>query len=278
MNVPSGTRCRAWRAAAAAPAGLPPGVPTFSSGVSRVTSMCIVAGAAVGEPDCTSMSMVAVPVAPEVEVVHHGRRLRRAVDLHRPRVRRPAARDVDDQRRLLRHAGLRLHHPCHGGAERDAERLAAGVEAWADLEVAAALLHERGVEVAPDARGAPEPDQQLLGAALEREVAQPVRRDEHAHLGEVEPGPVVADPCLVAQRRRCEVAVEVERRAAEADADRPVLFTADVGVRRFHRDELRHLDAARVVEARHAGSDERQHELGRRWRCHGASGSAAVAA
>ena len=41
-------------------------------------------------------------------------------------------------------------------------------------------------------------------------------------------------------------------------------LAADVGVRRLHRDELRHLDAARVVEARHAGADERAARAGRR--------------
>ena len=42
----------------------PPGTPTVTSGVSRVTAMCIFAGCAVGDPDCTSMSIVAVPLVP----------------------------------------------------------------------------------------------------------------------------------------------------------------------------------------------------------------------
>ena len=86
-------------------------------------------------------------------------------------------------------------------------------------QIAAALLDQRGVEVAPDAGGAAEPDQQLLGAALEGQVAQPVGGDEDPHLGQVEAGPVVADPSLVAQRRRRVVAVEIEGGAAEADAE-----------------------------------------------------------
>src|SRR5262249_61150807 len=45
-------------------AAAPPGTPTVTSGVSRVTAMCIFAGWAVGEPECTSMSIVAVPPVP----------------------------------------------------------------------------------------------------------------------------------------------------------------------------------------------------------------------
>ena len=64
----NGPVCVVIAALVAPPAPAPPvvpapGVPIVASGTSRVTAMCIFAGAAVGDPDCTSMSTVAAPVA-----------------------------------------------------------------------------------------------------------------------------------------------------------------------------------------------------------------------